>query len=63
MLELLLSLDWSAYLGVAAAFILAFDRLAKLTPTETDNKIVAAAQKLFALLGAKVEDNPGTPPE
>lgn len=42
--------------GVAAAFVLFFDRLAKLTPTESDNSIVAGAYKLFAILGLKVPD-------
>jgi len=42
--------------GVAAAFILFFDRLAKLTPSDSDNKIVAFIQKVFAVLGVKVPD-------
>jgi hypothetical protein len=48
--------NWEAILGVAAAFILFFDRLAKITPSETDNKIVAFLQKVFSVLGAKVPD-------
>lgn len=46
----------AAWAGVAAAFVLFFDRLAKLTPTESDNKIVAYAYKVFAVLGLKVPD-------
>lgn len=56
MLEFLNGLDTAAWFGVIAAFILAFDRLAKLTPTDADNKIVAAIQKVFAVLGIKVPD-------
>lgn len=48
--------NWGAYAGAAAAFILAFDRLAKITPTNADNVAVAYAQKIFAVLGVKVED-------
>ena len=48
--------NWEAILGVAAAFILFFDRLAKLTPSDSDNKIVALLQKIFAVLGVKVPD-------
>lgn len=42
--------------GTFAALILFFDRLAKLTPTDSDNKIVAMLYKLFAILGLKVPD-------
>jgi hypothetical protein len=44
------------FAGVAAAFVLFFDRLAKITPTESDNKIVASLYKIFAVLGLKVPD-------
>lgn len=44
------------WLGVAAAFVLAFDRLAKITPTEADNSVVRIAQRIFAVLGVKVPD-------
>lgn len=47
---------WGAYMGAAALFVLFFDRLAKLTPTESDDKIVAFFYKLFAVLGVKVPD-------
>ena len=48
--------QWGAYAGVAALFILFFDRLAKLTPTDSDDKLVAMAYKIFAILGVKVPD-------
>jgi hypothetical protein len=48
--------QYGEYLGAAAAFVLFFDRVAKLTPTKSDNKIVEYAYKLFAILGVKVPD-------
>ncbi|WP_156434079.1 hypothetical protein [Bradyrhizobium retamae] len=48
--------NWAEIMGAAAAFMLFFDRLAKLTPTESDNAIVAMLQKVFAVLGVKVPD-------
>jgi hypothetical protein len=51
-----LILNYGEYAGVAVAFVVFFDRLAKLTPTESDNKIVSYAYKVFAVLGLKVQD-------
>lgn len=51
--------NWTEIAGVAAAFILMFDRLSKLTPTESDDKIVKNMYKLFYILGFRVRDNPG----
>ena len=48
--------NWAEILGATAAFVLGFDRLAKLTPTESDNAIVAVLYKVFAILGVKVPD-------
>lgn len=59
-MEIARNTDWAAVAGIAAAFVLAFDRLAKITPTETDNKIVGWAYKVFKLLGVKIKDNPGS---
>ena len=50
------SQNWESVAGVAAAFILFFDRLAKLTPSNTDNMIVEFFNKLFSILGVKVPD-------
>lgn len=56
--------NWGAYVGVAAGFVLTFDRLAKITPTDADDKIVAGLQKVFAVLGVKVADvNANDPPK
>ena len=48
--------NWPAMLGVAAAFVLAFDRLAKLTPTKKDDGAVSVMYRVLAVLGAKVPD-------
>lgn len=42
--------------GTIAAFVLFFDRLAKLTPTESDNKLLTTMYRIFAVLGLKVPD-------
>lgn len=51
--------DYADYIACGVAFVLFFDRIAKLTPTESDNKIVEYAYKVFAILGLKVKDNTG----
>ena len=56
MLETLIEFDWPAALGVAAALVLTFDRLAKLTPTKKDDETVSKLYRLFAVLGLKLED-------
>jgi len=48
--------NYGALAGIVVAFVLLFDRIAKLTPTDADNKIVRMAYKLFAVLGLKVPD-------
>lgn len=47
------------FAGLAAAFIIFFDRLSKLTPTNSDNAVVEALQKVFAFFGVRVTDNLG----
>lgn len=54
---------WMEIAGVAAAFVLLFDRLAKLTPTLKDDQVVSTLYRLFAVLGIKVRDNPGAVPK
>lgn len=50
------SSNWGEIAGLAAAFILFFDRLAKLTPSNTDNSIVQFIHGIFVVLGVKVPD-------
>lgn len=50
---------WTTIIPVVVAFAWAFEKLALITPTESDNKIVAFAYKVFAILGIKVPDNTG----
>lgn len=59
-MEFLTSLSWPEIAGIAALWIIGFDRLAKITPTEVDNKIAAkmltVLYSVFAVLGLKVPD-------
>jgi len=52
--------NYGEILGTIAAFVLVCDRIAKLTPTETDNKILEKVLKalytVFAIAGLKVPD-------
>ncbi len=60
-------MDWTAtfvaeygvWLGAAAFFIVGFERLARLTPSKTDDAIVSVFYKIFSVLGVHVPDNPG----
>lgn len=58
MLEYIIA-NWEEVFGVVALFVLAFDRLAKLTPTRKDDRVVSNIYRLFAVLGLKVKDNEG----
>ncbi len=51
--------EYGAWLGVATFFIAAFERLARITPTKTDDAIVGVFHKIFSVLGVNVPDNPG----
>ncbi len=59
-IQSLQGLSYTEITVAAVAFVVAFEKLAKLTPTETDNKIVGWAYKLFSILGIAVKDNQGT---
>lgn len=48
--------NWVAIAAAASAFVLAFDRLAKITPTKKDDEVVSTLYKVFAILGVKVKD-------
>lgn len=49
-------------IGVIAGFIMAAANvIAKLTPTQTDDKVLALIGKVFSVIGLKVPDNPGKP--
>lgn len=56
MIEFITS-NYGEILGTISAFVLFFDRLAKLTPSDSDNKLVQILQKAFVVLGVKVTDN------
>lgn len=48
--------DPASLAGIAAAFVLFFDRLSKITPTQSDNKAVQVIRKVFTFLGVRVPD-------
>lgn len=50
------SASWTEIMAIASIWILAFDRLAKLTPTTKDDSILNWIYKIFAVLGVKVPD-------
>lgn len=52
----LLATNFGPYAGIAALTITLANRIAKLTPTDTDNKIVNTIGKIFAIIGIKVPD-------
>ncbi len=51
--------DYGVWLGAAAFFLAGFERLARITPTRTDDAIVGVLYKLFSVLGVNVPDNEG----
>lgn len=50
---------WVEIVAAAGAFIFFADRVARLTPTKSDDKVVAALYKLASILSIRVPDNPG----
>ena len=58
-METIMNLPWAEIAGIVALLILVFDRIAKLTPTETDDKVVEAVYRIASVLGLRFEDNPG----
>lgn len=52
---------WLEISGIVALVILLGERVARLTPTETDNKIFQALRKLAQVVSIDVPDNPGKP--
>lgn len=56
MLEIFTNLNWAEITGVVVAGVIFFDRLAKITPTQSDDKIVQFAYKAFSILGLKFPD-------
>jgi hypothetical protein len=51
--------NWVEVSGVIALVILIADRIAKLTPTKTDDAVMAIVNKIATVLAIRVKDNPG----
>ena len=52
-------IDYAPYIAAVTALVVFAEKIAKITPTKTDDKIVGYVYKLFAVLGLKLDDNPG----
>ena len=52
--------NWQEVGVIAALVILAGERVARLTPTETDNKVLMKVRKIAQILGIDVPNNPGS---
>jgi hypothetical protein len=50
---------WPQIAGVLAAVVLLAERVARLTPTKTDNRILRRIKKAADVIGINVPDNPG----
>lgn len=55
-METLLALPWAEIAGIAALGIVFFERIARLTPTKSDDKIVQALRKAAKVLSVDVPD-------
>lgn len=53
--------QYAPWIAAATAAVVFAEKIARITPTETDNKVIAWVYKIFAVIGIKVEDNPGKP--
>lgn len=51
--------DLAVYAGVFAAVVVLGERIARITPTETDNNFFNWLRKLAMVFGIVVPDNPG----
>ncbi len=51
--------NWEVWAGIIAAAVILFERIAKITPTETDNKVLKTIYKVASVLGINVKDNEG----
>jgi len=51
--------NWETIALVAVSVMAIADRIVLLTPTETDNKILASIRKVFKVVGLVPEDNKG----
>jgi hypothetical protein len=54
--ETITSLPWVELAGVASLFIIAFERVARLTPTTADDKVVQFVRKAAKVLSIDVPD-------
>lgn len=59
MIEILEGLDMAEISGGIAMLILLAERVARITPTKTDNRVLKVIRRVANVLGLNVPDNPG----
>lgn len=59
--DTIMSMEWPKWAGVVAAVVLFFDRLAKLTATKKDDRVVNWLHRLLSLLAADVPEATSSP--
>jgi hypothetical protein len=57
-MEALQGLDWTSYAVIAGGVIFVADRIARLTPTKSDDAVLKVVYRLAAMLSIKVPDIP-----
>lgn len=60
MLDLITN-NWEWIAGTLALLLLLAERIVLITPTETDNKVLALVRRVFKVVGLLPNDNPGKP--
>lgn len=55
-IETITALPWAEIAGIVALGILFFERIARLTPTKSDDKIVQAVRKVAKALSIDLPD-------
>ena len=53
--------NWEWLAGTAALVLVLAERIVRLTPTQTDDKVLNIVRKIFAVVGLLPKDNPGKP--
>lgn len=55
----LITNNWEWLAGTVALVLVLAERIVRLTPTQTDDKVLNVVRKFFAVVGLLPKDNPG----
>lgn len=58
-MDFLTSIESAEWFGIVSAFVIFFGAVAKVTPTKTDDKILAIIYKISSVFGLNFKDNEG----